>query len=187
MKCFPFFQILASLLWLGPSFGNAFADGGIVRLREAQGPFVVTVFTTSEPVQGCPADISVLVQRQDSRDAILDAKVNLTVTAPSASIAKTKEEMCGMPGASTHQFTVVATRRQASNKLLYAAPINFDSCGDWRLQILVEHTGDAVKLACKIPVESPARWLNGLIPYIALPVIMVALFAMNQFLRRKVP
>jgi hypothetical protein len=189
MKPAHFVKILASILLVGLSSNVARADGGIIRLRETQGPFVVTIFTTSEPVQDCPADISILVQRQDSSDAILDANVNLVFTAPAASVAKPVEEMCGMSGAASgtnvNHFTVAATRQQASNKLLYAAPVKFGTAGDWQLQAFIERGDAAVKIACAIPVGSPPRRLTGLLPYLVLPPVMVALFAINQCLRKQ--
>jgi hypothetical protein len=59
-------QTLAAVLvfLLHPCLAQAHL--GIVRLREAQGPFVITVFTSSELVRGQATDVSVLVQRRDS-------------------------------------------------------------------------------------------------------------------------
>src|SRR5260221_3207884 len=74
MKFAPSAQILAAVLvfLLAPCFAQGHSLG-IVRLREARGPFVITVFTSSEVVRGRAADVSVLVQRRDSNEAILDA------------------------------------------------------------------------------------------------------------------
>jgi hypothetical protein len=75
-------QLLTALLLLALSSGHALADGGIIRLRETQGPFVITIFTASEPVRNTPVDVSVMVQKADSSEAILDATVELALTAP---------------------------------------------------------------------------------------------------------
>jgi hypothetical protein len=191
MNCGRFIQVLLFLGVLGLSSGNARADGGVIRLREAQGPFIVTIFTASDLVKDGPADVSVMVQRQDSSDAILDATVNLIFTAPPSSVVEPAEQVCGhVPwsqalGPHVAQFTVPATRRQASNKLLYAAPVKFDTAGNWRLQTLVECGGESAKTACNIPVGPPPGRLVGLLPYLLLPPLLVALFAVNQGLRRK--
>lgn len=191
MNAVQFFKIVPAFLMLVLSLNDARADGGMIRLHETQGPFVVTIFTASEPVQGCPADVSVLVQGRDASDAILDANVNLAFTAPAASVTKPVEQMCGMSGATAasgtniNQFTVTATRQQASNKLLYAAPVKFGSAGNWQLQAFVWRGSNVAKIACDIPVGSPPRQLSGLFPYLALPPLMVALFAINQCLRKQ--
>jgi hypothetical protein len=190
MNRFGFIQSLPVLLLLGLSSVNARGDGGVIRSREIQGPFVVTIFTASEPLQGSPVDVSVMVQGRDSSDAILDANVNLIFTPPAASSAEPIEQICGvsgMAGSGTHseQFTVAATRRQASNKLLYAAPVKFGAAGNWQLQALIKRGGDAVEIACSLPVGSPPRKLMALFPYLILPPLMVAMFALNQCLRRQ--
>jgi len=193
MKCDALVRLLPWLLMFGLSLSNARADGGVIRLREAKGPFLVTIFTAAEPVQDGPGDVSVLVQRRDSGDAILDATVELVFNAPAVSTAEPVEQLCGASGAwllgrssksGQAQLTVPAFRRLASNKLLYAAPIRFGTAGDWEVEALVKHRNDAVKFACGIPVGSQPRRLILLAPYLALPPLLVALFVLNQWLRR---
>jgi hypothetical protein len=159
-----------------------------MRAREAQGPFVVTVFTASEPQQDSPADVSVMVQERDSNDAILDATVKLVFTSPSGSIAGPIEETCGAPGMAggephSERFTVAATRTQASNKILYAAPVRFNVTGNWQLQAFIKRNDDVADIACTIPVSPPPGKLIDLLPYLVLPPLLVALFAVNQWLR----
>ncbi len=179
------------LLCLAPCFARA--DGGVVRLREAQGPFVITVFTPSEPVSGMATDVSVMVQRRSSGDAILDASVGLLFTAPDGDVIKPVEQLCGQPAANllnlnpgleNRQMAVTLTRKQASNKLLYGALVKFPFAGSWRLQAFVQQGGEAVKLTCDIPVKIPPRQLQALFPYLALPLLLIGLFAINQWLRR---
>ena len=194
MKCADIVRLLPGLLMFGLPLSNARADGGVVRLREANGPFLVTVFTAADPVQDGLSDVSVLVQRRDSGDAILDATVELVFKAPAASAAEPVGQLCGASGAwllgrsskpPRAQLTVPAYRRLASNKLLYAAPIRFGTAGNWQLEALVKHRSDAVKFACGIRVGPPPRRLIFLAPYLALPPLLVALFALNQCLRRR--
>jgi hypothetical protein len=190
MNRFAFIQGLPVLLLLGLSLVNARGDGGVIRLRELQGPFVVTIFTAAESLQDTPVDVSVMVQGRDSSDAILDAKVILVFTPPAASIAEPIEQICGVSemadlGTHSEQFTVAATRRQASNKLLYAAPVKFGAAGNWQLRAFIRREGDAVEIACSLPVSSPPRKLMALFPCLILPPLMVALFALNQCLRRQ--
>jgi hypothetical protein len=175
---------------LGLSPADVRADGGIMRAREVQGPFVVTIFTASELQQDSPVDVSVVVQERDSHNAILDATVNLTFTPPAAVFAEPIEQTCGPLGAAgldrrSERFTIAATRRQASNKLLYAAPIRLDAAGAWQLQAFIRRGDDVVKVACGLAVSPPSHKLIGLLPYLILPPLMVALFAVNQWLRRQ--
>jgi hypothetical protein len=169
-----------------------FAEGhslGIVRLRDAQGPFVITVFTSPELVSGRAVDISVLVQRRDSNEAILDAIVSFVLTPPRSSILKQSDPMCGQPGSVTTlglqvgQTTILARREQSPNKLLYSASINFPLTGSWELDASVRHGADSAKFTCEIPVDLPARPFIGLVPFLALPLLLVTLFTINQWLR----
>ncbi len=194
MKLIRRVQVLAALLLLGLSSRDACADGGIVRLFEAKGPYVVTIFTASEPVQDSPVDVSVMVQRRDSSEAILDANVDLMFTPPTESTVEPVEQMCGQLGEALMsplsdgqmtEFTVPATHKQASNKLLYAAPVEFGTIGNWRLQASIERGSEAVKVDCIILVGSPPRRLTGLVPYLVLPPLVVSLFVVNQCLRRR--
>jgi hypothetical protein len=177
-------------LILGLSSNGVRADGGILRVNQAQGPFVVSILTGSELRQDRPEDVSVMIQGRYSGEVILDANVNLTFTPPATSIAEPHEEICGVSGKAapephSEQFTVAATRRQASNKFLYAAPVEFGTTGPWHLQAFIERGGDAVKIGCSLPVGSPTRNFIGLFPYLILPPLVVALFTLNQCLREQ--
>jgi hypothetical protein len=180
-----------ALLALRLSSANADADGGIIRAREAQGPFVVTIFTASELLQDNPADVSVMIQERNSNDAILDANVNLVFTPPGVTIAEPIEQMCGVSGEPvqgphSEKLTVAATRRRTPNKLFYSAPVKFGAAGNWQLRALIQQDGDAVEVSCSLPVGPPPREFVGLIPYLVLPPLLVALFALNQWLRGQI-
>jgi len=198
MKSIEHSRILLTLLLLGFSLGNARADGGVIRLRETQGPFVVTIFTPGDLVQDRTADVSVMVQRRDSSAAVLDATVNLVFSAPtSASLLATRDEqLCGMARAGLFapaselnmtRFTAHASRKLASNKLLYAVPIRFGTIGNWRTEACIQHGDNVVKVVCDVPVSPAAHGLVGLVPYVVLPLLTVALFVVNQCLRRHPP
>lgn len=168
---------------------DARADGGILRLRQTQGPFTVTIFTGSETVKDIPADISVLVQERDSNEAILDATVKLTFTAPASLPPEAADPLCSQATAAATapahptSFEVPATRNQASNKLLYAAPVTFGSIGLWQLQASINRDDVSEKITCGVPVSPPPRKLIALFPYLILPPLLVALFATNHRLR----
>lgn len=180
------------LFLLAPGFAHGHSLG-IVRLREARGPFVITVFTLSELVRGRAADVSLLVQRRDSNEALLDAIVTFVLTPPRGSIPEHTEPMCGQPGLGTivvspdAQPTIPARREQSPNKLLYTAAINFPLTGPWEIDAWVRHGPESAKVRCELPVGLPARPLAGLVPCLALPLFLVALFATNQWLRTPHP
>jgi hypothetical protein len=170
------------------------ADGGIVRLREAQGPFLVTVFVSPEPVEGAVTDVSVLVQHRLNGDVVLDAEVNLTVDPPPEMSISESDPLCGLSPTAVasrlgeptlHSAELRATREQASNKLLYAAPLKLHAGGDWRLHVTVSQGTDTARFDCLLPVTRPSIGLARLWPYLIFPPIVIIAFAMNQWLRRQ--
>jgi hypothetical protein len=186
-------QILGGVLITLLSLGAVQADVGTVRLREAQGPFVVTLFTCSEVVKGTASDVSVMVQRRDSSEPVLDARVKLVLTAPRDSVLEDTDPFCrapeemflsGMPGAQGRQVILSATRDRSSNKLLYAVPVNWPLPGRWNLEALVRHGPDSAQVMCDVAVGMPTDQVKRLLPYLVLPPLLVAVFAMNQWLRR---
>ena len=174
---------------------HAMAHLGIVLSREARGPFDITVFTSSEVVQGQAAEVSVLVQRRDSNEPILDGIVSFVLTPPRGSTSQQADPICGQTASVTlgtasgsrDGQSIVARREQSSNKLLYAASVNLPVVGAWELETLVRDGADSARFRCEIPVGLPARRLAGLVPYLALPPFLMALFGINQWLRRPHP
>ena len=183
---------LALFAMLAPQLASG--DGGVVQLHEAQGPFVVTVFVSPEGALGGPTDVSVLVQWRKSGEVVLDADVSLAVAPPNGVTLARSESFCGLqptaaafqlPAMTQHQATVSATREQASNKLLYAAALNLKAAGDWRLHIDVSRGSDSARFDCLLPVTRSSG-MPGVWPYLILPPIAIAVFAMNQRLRHPI-
>ena len=198
MKSIECGRIVLTLLLLEASLSIARADGGDIRLRETQGPLIVTIFTTGDLVQNRTADVSILVQRRGSSEAVLDAIVNLVFSAPipTPSLNARDEPLCGMPESGpfaqaselhTAPFAAPASRKLASNKLLYAAAVKFGVVGNWRLEASIQHGTDVVTVACNLPVSPASPGIVGLIPYMILPLLTVGLFVVNQYLRRYPP
>ena len=165
-------------------------DGGIIRLREAQGPFSVTVFSSPESVSGGLADVSALIQERETGKVVLDADVSFTLSPPDGSAPSQSDEFCGsskalmrLPDEMNNPATVRATREQASNKLLYAAPLELNAPGDWKLYVLVSRGTDTAGFDCRLPVTLRSGKLIGLWPYLSLTPLAVAAFAVNQWLR----
>jgi hypothetical protein len=167
-------------------------DGGIIRLREAQGPFSVTVFSSPESVSGGLADVSALIQERKTGKVVLDADVSFTLSPPDGLAMKQADVLCSFPTAAmplrdgiNNLASVRATREQASNKLLYAAPLELNAPGDWKLYVLVSRGTDTAGFDCLLPVTLRSGKLTGLWPYLWLPPLVVIAFAVNQWLRRQ--
>ena len=145
----------------------AWPDGGVVRLRERRGALVVTVFTAPDPLPAGPQDVSVLVQ-DPSGAPVLDADVTLSFDPPAPSSAG---------------FAVRALRAQATNKLLQAAQVDLGEVGEWRLGVSVSRAGQASDLSCPLPIAPATHRLTALWDVLALPPLIVVLFALNHTLR----
>lgn len=147
------------------------ADGGTIRLREASGPFVVTVFTGPEPLRVGQIDTSVLVQDRETGGVILDATVNLAFHP--------------VTGGSPRLFSRT-THGQAGNKLLQAAMVNVPAPGWWAIQVYVCRGREEASLATKVLVMPAApRWTT-IWPFLIIPPFGISLFALHQRLRRPV-
>jgi hypothetical protein len=152
-----------------------------MRLKQSQGPITVTVFTPAAIYASAPTDVSVLLQRSDSAELLLDATVTLrSIPASGVVIAPTKE-FCEIRA---DNETIVATHKQAASKFMYAAPVVFPAPGDWTLQALVRWHEQVISIESPLSILSPESRLTGLVPYLALPMVAIALFLANQWLRR---
>ncbi len=164
-----------------------------MQLHAAQGPFSVTVFVSPEAARGGLADVSVLVQWRKDGEVVLDADVSLAVDPPNGLAMDRAEPFCGLsptapafqfPDMRQHQASVPATREQAANKLLYAAALQLNAVGDWRLHVYVSRGSDSARFDCLLPVTRTSTKPQGLWPYVIFPPIIIAAFARNQWLRR---
>ncbi len=167
-------------------------DGGIIRLRETQGPFSVTVFSSPEAAAGGLADVSVLIQERVTGNVVLDADVSFTLSPPDGLANKQLGGLCGLPTGAmrlpdgmNNAMSVSATREQASNKLLYGAPLELYASGDWKLHMLVSRGTETARFDCRLPVILRSGKFTGVWPYLSLPPLVVVAFAVNQWLRKQ--
>ena len=160
--------LAAALMLLLPQ--EARPDGGVVRLRETRGEIVVTVFTPPDPLRAGVVDVSVLVQ--DLAGApVLDAEVTIRFDPP--------------PGGASSGVTVRASHARATNKLFQAAQVELGEVGLWRLGVSVRRAGQASDLSSPLPIAPATHRVKALWDVLALPPLMVGLFALNQTLRRR--
>jgi hypothetical protein len=149
----------------------AFADGGKVQLQRKAGAFNITLFSTPSPVRVGRTDFSVMVQNIAGSNPILDAGVTLHfVQRGPNSIA---------------EVSAPARHEKATDKLLYAAPVDLNATGKWRVEIEVQTRRDSALVTGDLDVWPPEPPLLAHWPYfVALPVVAL-LFAFNQRLKRR--
>jgi len=179
--------VLALFIVSAPRLANG--DGGIIRLRETQGPFSVTVFSPPERTPEGLTDVSMLIQEAGTGNVVLDAAVSFTPSPPRGITVGPPQASCCRPRAGmpllggTGKRSVRATREQASNKLLYAAPVELNATGNWQLQILVSRGADLARFDVPLPVTANSGKLARLWPLLSFPPLAAAAFALNQWLR----
>ena len=169
------------------------ADGGVVRVRATQGPFIVTLFSPAEISAGAPTDVTVMVQKSKTGEIVMDATVDVSIVAPSGAKIHPGDPFCSSPGVSglpametaASSATFRATRAHASNKLLYGLPIILHAPGSWRLNANVRAGGEEVVVGCLLPVAIAPGRASSVWFCIALPFCIIGLFALNQMLRRR--
>lgn len=113
--------LLACLAALLPM--STLANGGQVRIdRQRVGPYDLTVTSSPSPLRVGLVDISVLLQRPETDEFVLDAR--LLVTAEPLDGGETIEQP--------------ATQDQATEPNYYAAEFEIPSEGTWRFTVLVD-------------------------------------------------
>ena len=148
---------------------TARADGGEMCVTKVAGPFEITVFTAPSPPRVGPIDISVLVVDHGRHAPVLDADVQVELRSPT-------------PPALPR--TATASHAGAVNKLLYATALEAPSAGPWVLEARVRKGGERASVSCELAVESPLGPLLAYWPYLALPVVAIGFFALQQWIKR---
>lgn len=161
-----FVAIVATLAGLTTGAPDVGADGGVVRVSQPAGPFAVTVFTSPTPFRAGPVDISVMVRDRADDQPVLDAEVSIRLTS--------------LEGAPTTR--AAATRANATNKLLYAALFDLPRDGRWRLAVAVRRDGGVGEVTTEVTAEPRLPPLASFWPYLLLPLVVVALFCLHQWL-----
>jgi hypothetical protein len=84
-------------------------------------------------------------------------------------------------------ITVVgrATRNESQNKLLYSALMSLPEPGQWELEVTVKQGENKASVFGRIWVEQPRPFLLSYWRSLSLPWIVVTLFVMNQWLKRR--
>jgi len=117
-------RLLAAILILF-SMPLAFADGGRLRSRAVGGPFLVTLFTTPDPLRAGMADFSVAVERPGTQGIVQDADIRLELTSPGQTPLDLK-----------------LTHDAATSRFLEAANFELPHSGRWHYTLTIKQHGD---------------------------------------------
>lgn len=146
----------------------AHADGGRLQIRQAAGPFVVSLFTTPESLARGPADLSVMVEEQGS--VLLDADIVVTLASQDASVAPVVAHL---------------SHAHATNRLLADAVVQLPHAGRWRAVVHVSERGRDGEVATDLTVANYSSRRGTVWFFALLPVCAIALFAWVQAEKRR--
>ncbi|HWZ51272.1 MAG TPA: hypothetical protein VNW54_07395 [Granulicella sp.] len=161
-------RVLIGLCLLG-CWASAYADGGRLRLHQAAGPFVVTLFTTPDPLRADDADFSVALE-QASGGLVEDATVRLILTP--------------MDEGERGRMQLAATHQAATSAFMQAADVRLPHAGSWKVTVEVQRGSESGECSTVLDVL-PRRSLGGQIFWeIALVPIAMLLFGVHRWVRR---
>lgn len=166
MKVWRMTTCVCTVAMLAVLVQTAGGDGGQVRFSRRSGPYVITVFTTPTPLRVGRADVSVMVQDPETEQIAGNVEVSVHLTSRQGRV-------------STRAYP--ATRKQATNKLLEAATVDFPSPGWWTIAVKVKGTQgpSQVQFTTEVLAKSPP-WFS-FFPWIAWPLAPIGLFALREF------
>ncbi len=147
---------------------TASGDGGHVRMQQASGNFIITLFTMPEPLTTGDADFSVMVQDRATQQVLLDAAVDLQLTAPSGEV----------------QFVALGSAH-AGNRMLQAATVNLGSKGKWAAMVRVSRGSDQAESTIAFDVETDHSRRALVLAFVLLPLLVIALFIVHQSQRNR--
>jgi ABC-type uncharacterized transport system involved in gliding motility auxiliary subunit len=87
------------------------------------------------------------------------------------------------PGATT--LAERATREVAQNKLLYSALINLPEAGQWELEVTIKQGKETASILGQVSAAAPTPFLLAYWRSLSLVPIVIAMFALNQWVRRR--
>lgn len=160
---------IIALLVLAAAF--TFGDGGKVQLQRKAGAFNITLFSSPSPVRVGRTDFSVMVQNVATPDPILNADVLLRFVQRGAN--------------SIAEVSAPARHEKATNKLLYAAQMDLNSTGNWRVEVSVQTPRDSALVTGNLDVLPPEPPLLAHWPYFVAVPVVAFLFVLNQRLKRR--
>ena len=153
---------------LGCCAVSAHADGGRLQMRQAAGPFVISLFTAPESLSVGSADLSVMVEEQGS--VLLDADVVVTLTPQDTRLAPVIAHL---------------SHEHAANRLLEDAVVQLPGAGRWRAVVSVKERGREASVATDLTVAAYSARRSTVWLFAFLPLLAIALFAWVQMEKRR--
>jgi hypothetical protein len=161
-------MVMLLLAIIGFARLEAQADGGAVQFGKSAGPFVITVFTTPTPLRAGPVDISLMIQSRENQQPVLDCQTLVQLH---------KEGAMSISAEATHET--------AHNKLFYGAQVKIPEPGPWELDVAIKQGDVSIDVAGEIIIASAKPVFLVYWRSLALPPLIISLFAMNQWLKRR--
>jgi hypothetical protein len=150
---------------------RAQADGGLVQLRQTAGPFVVTVFAAPNPPRAGLVDVSVLAQNSPDGQAALDVEVFVRLQSAAGTVVAGR-----------------ATREESRDNLLYSVSMNLPEAGRWELEVTIKQGKQGKSTASvfgQMSVAAPRPFLLSYWRSLSLPWVVITLFAMKEWVKRR--
>jgi hypothetical protein len=157
-------RVLVALL-LSCAAAVAHADGGRLQMRQAAGPFIISLFTQPESLGIGHADLSAMVEEQGSGKVLLDADVLITLTPENGE---------GEP------IIAHLSHAHAANRLLQDNVVQLPRAGRWRAVIQVNDAGRRASVATDLAVGDHSARRGTVWVFALLPVLAIALFGWVQ-------
>ena len=157
-------------LVLASAAAAAHADGGRLQMRQAAGPFVVSLFSAPETLAVGPADLSVMVEEQGSGNVLLDADVDITLTEDDAGSAPLIAHL---------------SHAHATNRLLQDAVVQLPRAGRWRAVLRIREAGREASVATDLTVANYSARRGTVWFFATLPICAMTLFAWVQALKQR--
>lgn len=158
--------ISLALLALLSTSNTAQADGGVVRLREEAGRYLVTIFTSPTPVRQGQVDISVLVQDAASGECVNNAKVTVQLKQRGTSAIMQQ----------------AATSATATNKLFQAALFELPGSGWWEVDVTIQEYASTTQVGFAMEVDQTVPRWHSLWVWYSWPALAIMLFVCHQLL-----
>jgi hypothetical protein len=139
-------------------------------MRQAAGPFVVSLFTTPESLAVGAADLSAMVEEQGSGEVLLDADVVITLTSEYAASAPVIAHL---------------SHAHATNRLLEDAVIQLPHAGRWHAVIHISEAGREASASTVLTVANYSARRGTVWLFAILPICAIALFAWVQVAKQR--
>ncbi|MEX0676965.1 MAG: hypothetical protein WD063_07810 [Pirellulales bacterium] len=162
-------RLTCGCLLVGLPSAWCWADGGVVRAIERDGPLVISAFTAPNPLVAGPVDTSVLVQDAVTLAPVQDVQIEVAFTPRSRM---------------NRAVTLAATSEAATNKLFRACLVELEP-GWYDVEVICDAAGKRGSIRFALEVGAAPAPLAVLWPWFTWPVLPVVLFGLHLLLSRK--